>query len=206
MGASEIRSEFKFKREQELSGLSLEQRDALAAQAAGRVLAMVERLSKPMIGLFRSTPGELPTDPLILTLQGSWFSRFLTRRRFAFPRVLGSDGQMEFRNVPDLLTTTWVRGRYGIDEPHEAYPLVTPEQFTVIVVPGVAFSEQGGRIGMGKGFYDRFLKLAPQAAKVGWALDCQVVPKFPDDALKSWDVGMDFIVTPTRTIRCEAKA
>jgi len=58
-------------------------------------------------------------------------------------------------------------------------------QVDLIVVPGVAFDRRGGRLGQGKGYYDRLLRLArPETALVGLAFECQVfaeVPMLPHD-------------------------
>jgi 5-formyltetrahydrofolate cyclo-ligase len=68
----------------------------------------------------------------------------------------------------------------------------------LVVVPGLGFDEAGGRLGRGGGFYDRFLaRPGLKAWKVGVGLDEQVVGPVPRDA---WDVGLDALVTPTRTL------
>lgn len=61
----------------------------------------------------------------------------------------------------------------------------------LIVVPGVAFDEHNNRMGRGRGFYDRLLKLTPRALKVGIAYDFQVLPEIPVDP---FDVPMDAVI------------
>ena len=58
------------------------------------------------------------------------------------------------------------------------------------MVPGVAFSSDGKRLGRGKSFYDRFLPLVRRAAFVGVCYPCQVVEQIPADP---WDIGMDIV-------------
>jgi 5-formyltetrahydrofolate cyclo-ligase len=67
----------------------------------------------------------------------------------------------------------------------------------VVVVPGLAFDGQGGRLGRGGGFYDRFLQ-SSRATVVGVCLDEQVVVRVPADEL---DMRVGIVVSPTRTLR-----
>ena len=51
----------------------------------------------------------------------------------------------------------------------------------VAVVPGMSFDLQNNRLGRGKGYYDRFLPLIPQAYKIGVCFDFQRMPGIPAD-------------------------
>jgi 5-formyltetrahydrofolate cyclo-ligase len=63
----------------------------------------------------------------------------------------------------------------------------------LIVVPGVAFDLRGGRLGYGKGYYDRLLRQAnPETALVAPAFDCQIVPEVP---MLGHDIYMHKLVT-----------
>ena len=82
-------------------------------------------------------------------------------------------------------------GRWGIWEPTDEAPLLSDySRLDLVVVPGVAFSSDGRRLGRGKSFYDRFLPLVPRAAFVGVCYPCQVVEQIPADP---WDIGMDIV-------------
>jgi len=67
----------------------------------------------------------------------------------------------------------------------------------VIFVPVVAFDVRGNRIGMGGGWYDKFLAMHPESIKIGLAYDECEVPKIEPEA---HDIRLDYIVTPTRLI------
>ena len=82
-------------------------------------------------------------------------------------------------------------GRWGIWEPTDEAPLLSDySRLDLVVVPGVAFSSDGRRLGRGKSFYDRFLPLVPRAAFVGVCYPCQLVEQIPADP---WDIGMDIV-------------
>ncbi|KAA5545152.1 5-formyltetrahydrofolate cyclo-ligase [Roseiconus nitratireducens] len=70
----------------------------------------------------------------------------------------------------------------------------------VVLVPGVAFDAQGGRLGYGRGYYDRCLAEArPDVVLVGLAYQCQVCPRVP---MADHDVRMDWVVTEQQLYRC----
>lgn len=93
--------------------------------------------------------------------------------------------------VRELAPGQLAPGRWGIWEPTDEAPLLSDySRLDLVVVPGVAFSSDGKRLGRGKSFYDRFLPLVPRAAFVGVCYPCQVVEQIPADP---WDIGMDIV-------------
>jgi 5-formyltetrahydrofolate cyclo-ligase len=64
-------------------------------------------------------------------------------------------------------------------------------------MPGVAFSEDGLRLGRGGGYYDATLRELPGAVRVGLAFDVQVVPALLREA---HDAPMDAVVTERRVL------
>lgn len=121
---------------------------------------------------------------------------------FSYPRILSrTDPLMDFAVA--IHHTDWVFGSYGIPEPRAELPAAKPSSLDLILVPGVVFDERGGRIGMGAGYYDRYLARAPGALRVGFAFDFQVrkesIPQAP------WDAKMDLIVTEKRLIVTQAR-
>ncbi len=91
-----------------------------------------------------------------------------------------------------------VRHRYGMLEPAADLPLVDPAALDVVLVPGVAFDRQGRRMGLGGGYYDRFLPTTP-ALRVGVAYDCSLTDELPCDER---DQHVDWVITPTQIIHC----
>ena len=66
----------------------------------------------------------------------------------------------------------------------------------VLLIPGLAFDAQGGRLGRGAAYFDRFLAplraLHPAPTTIGIAFACQIVPAVP---LEAWDIPMDAVIT-----------
>ena len=94
-------------------------------------------------------------------------------------------------------------GAFGILEPIEAKfagadlnsaPAIKPD---LILIPGLAFDERGGRVGKGKGFYDRYLD-GKGGLKIGVAFEVQVLRK--KLALEPHDKLLDGLVTERRIL------
>ncbi len=74
---------------------------------------------------------------------------------------------------------------------------VATESLDLIMVPGVAFDRQGGRMGHGKGYYDKLLQHARgDTPLVAPAFECQLFPEIPMD---SHDIHMDLVITEKTT-------
>lgn len=81
---------------------------------------------------------------------------------------------------------------------------VAPGEVDLFVVPGVAFDRHGGRLGYGRGFYDRLLPLArPDATVVGLAFEAQMVERIPAAA---HDVPVHAVVTEAAVYEPDASA
>lgn len=89
-------------------------------------------------------------------------------------------------------------GRFGVLEPTTGCPVMPLNQLDLVLVPGVAFDLLGGRLGRGKGFYDRLLANIG-GHKCGVAFEIQIVPCVP---VEPHDVRVDSILTPTRWHPC----
>lgn len=119
-------------------------------------------------------------------------------RRVALPRVAGEFLVMHWVGSPQTL----IKGRFGILEPPASDPVAAPTALDLILVPGVAFDRAGGRLGRGRGYYDRFLA-ATSAIKVGVCFEERLVPEVPCEA---HDIRMDAILTPAELILCGRKS
>ena len=87
----------------------------------------------------------------------------------------------------------WETGLYGIRTPVlERSVLLEPEQLDLVLVPCTAFDADCFRVGMGKGYYDRYLPRCTKAAKIGIALEVQRVAHA---AVDEHDQRLDAFVT-----------
>lgn len=84
-------------------------------------------------------------------------------------------------------------GYFGILEPSNECEAVEGYSIDLILMPGVAFDRQGGRLGYGAAFYDRFLsKLKKHVDKIALAYQLQVIDSVPMD---DKDVPIDGVIT-----------
>lgn len=67
----------------------------------------------------------------------------------------------------------------------------------LVLVPGAVFDREGGRMGYGKGFYDRFLAANPEIFTAALAFECQIAKKVPGEA---HDQKVDLIITEKEVI------
>jgi len=89
-----------------------------------------------------------------------------------------------------------VCGKFRIREPAPDCPVVPLNRLDLALVPGIAFDARGGRLGRGKGFYDRLL-VNVRGLKCGVAFEEQMVDTVPTGPL---DIRLNCILTPTRWI------
>ena len=84
-------------------------------------------------------------------------------------------GLWKLHSIDELVTGAWQIQEPPRERQQEANRLVLPNQLDVVMVPGVAFSRQGDRLGSGQGYYDRLLrKLRPDCATVGVCYESQL--------------------------------
>ena len=114
--------------------------------------------------------------------------------------------------IPDITTQTIIPtllqswdhlkpGAYGILTPPHSDPIKLAT-IDMVIIPGVGFDISGGRIGHGKGYYDKLLTQIKQAIRVALAFEFQIIDKIP---MESHDVTMDLIITESRILQCPQK-
>lgn len=133
--------------------------------------------------LFHSLPDEVCTHGLI--------EKYASTKKILLPVVDGEEWHIrEYKG--DLKT-----GEYNIQEP-TGMNFIDYDSIDLVVVPGVCFDNDLGRVGRGKGYYDRILMKIKNAFKIGICFDCQLLDEVPTD---KWDVKMDQVLTATKEVR-----
>lgn len=94
--------------------------------------------------------------------------------------------------------TPMEKGAFSIDEP-KSHQTFDKREIDLVLVPGVSYSVRGGRIGFGKGCYDRFLD-GMTATRVGFCYNFQLSNKIRPE---SHDALMDYIVTDKKISNCK---
>ena len=148
---------------------------------AARIAALPEYARARTVLAFAGTDREPDTGPLLARILADG-------KRLALPRCTGQ-GRMEAHLTadPGLLRP----GAYGILEPAPDWPLVSPSETGLIVVPCAACDRSGGRLGHGGGYYDRYLAGydGPAVLVSPEALILAHIPREP------WDAAIPILVT-----------
>lgn len=85
--------------------------------------------------------------------------------------------------------TKLIKGNFGVLEPEIIDN--SNNYLDLIFVPGLCFDKEGNRLGFGKGYYDKFLKLNPKSFKIGCCPKECLVEKLPTDL---WDEKVDIVI------------
>lgn len=155
---------------------------AKSAAITARLLSLAEYRAAAHIALFASFGDEVDTSAILLDA--------LRCKTVALPRVDGA--QMYFhvvRRMEQLQTSA-----LGIREPAPELPL--REDFAIAILPGLAFDKQGGRMGYGGGYYDRYFANR-SALRIGICYEEQLLESVPQEA---HDLRVELVVTDRRVI------
>ena len=107
-------------------------------------------------------------------------------KRVAVPKVYGDD--MKFIYMDDLSRVEL--GYAGIPEPVDDGP-VADDPTALVLMPGMAFTKNGDRMGYGGGFYDKFLASEPNHPTVALCYEFQMVESLPTE---QYDIPVDCVL------------
>ena len=143
-----------------------------------------EHLQKAkMILMYYSLPDEVNTHQYIDYL-------LALGKKVLLPEVIDGENMVirEYTGKHDLK-----EGAFHIMEPiGSLFPEEKYQEIHLAIIPGMAFDQQGNRLGRGKGYYDRFLQKIPQAYKIGICFPFQLVDEIPTEET---DIKMDEIMS-----------
>jgi len=125
-----------------------------------------------------SLPDELETHQFV----EKWYHN----KNIYLPRVVGDHVEV----VPFKGIDSMQKGAFNILEP-VGMPIEDLNIIDLVIVPGVAFTVDGYRMGRGGGYYDRLLPSLTNAEKIGICYNCQMVDKIPQE---EHDVKMDAVL------------
>lgn len=147
------------------------------------------RSARTVLGFF-SMKDEVEMEDILRHLLGMG-------KKVALPLVTGPGimEAVELKSFADL-----VPGDFNIPTVREdAREIIAPHELDCIIVPAVAFSDEGYRLGMGGGFYDRYLVRAEKTDRLAVVFDCQIFPAegFPRE---EYDQQVDSVFTECNTL------
>lgn len=155
-----------------------------------RFLGLGEYTKSETIMIFLSTPAEVDTAQIALQC---WSDA----KRVLAPRVSWEQRRMLPMEI-NSLTSDVQPGLFGLREPLEGMPVPVSE-IDLVLVPGMAFDEEGNRLGRGRGFYDRFLAHRDfRGITCALAFEAQVVDHVPHD---DRDIRVQMLVTEKQVRR-----
>lgn len=174
--------------------LSREAVEARSEQIFQHVVTLPEWTEAEAVLWYVDLPGEVRTQPYLQReLQG--------HRRCAVTWCEPAELQLAWIESMDELSACTL----GILEPKEeirndSRRRLDIAEIDLVLVPGMAFTRAGHRLGHGKGYYDRLLSRArEETTVVALAFDEQVLDEVP---CEPHDVIMDYVITPAAVYRC----
>lgn len=174
----------------QLSEESIRTKSGVIAQKLGQ---LEEFQASRNLLFFLSLPKEVQTDEMIQMALD-------LGKRVYVPLVDADRRRLNISELPGL-DIEFEEKRFGIREPGAPHlKMASPRDLDFVLVPGLAFDRQGGRIGYGAGYYDKFLKeVQDHVFRVGVAFDFQALDAIPQTDL---DVPVQKILTENSLITC----
>ncbi len=152
-----------------------------SAKLRQKLAPLLEGYSK-CVAIYAPLPHEVNLMPLL---------HEYPQHRYVFPLCL-PERKLRFHQVQDP-GQDMEPGALGILAPAAHTPSVRPEEIDILIVPGVAFTRTGERLGYGGGYYDRYLPRCTRARVVALAFSEQLADTLPTEA---HDLRIPTIITP----------
>ncbi|MGN1414814.1 MAG: 5-formyltetrahydrofolate cyclo-ligase [Anaerovoracaceae bacterium] len=165
--------------------LSADERDHLSKSIVSRILASpVFRQAKTIL-IYKGIRGEVRLEALEEAVHADF-----AEKRLVYPLCIS---KTEMIALEPLGEDSWKDGYCGIREPvREKSVEIRPEEIDLVICPCTVFDEAGGRMGMGAGFYDRYLPQCTNAHIVAVAFEAQKADCIP---MEPWDRPMGLVFT-----------
>lgn len=171
--------------------LTSQQVEILSTKITSRITALNELKDRRLFAIYLAVHNEVETNSIIDHLLKNGKDVYLP----TFDQKTKDYKLSKFSTWQNL-----VKGPYGILQPNDAES-ISPLSIDVALIPGVAFSKSGVRLGYGKGVYDRLFHNAT-ALKIGLAYLFQITDEIPKE---EHDLLMDIVVTEDRILRLTSR-
>ncbi len=171
-------------------GLTPEQRVEYSQRIMDKLLDEPAYLTAKCVFAYSAMEEEVHTDELLTMMMSMG-------KKVCLPHIIGVHRMepVHLKSIADLEV-----GEFDILTVKESTREIVPiEQIDCVIVPGVAFSRDGARLGIGGGYYDDFLARAQNASRLALAYECQIVDSVPR---QEWDMPVDVIITENEIIAC----
>ena len=173
------------------NALTPEERLEKSRAIAERLVSTQEFKNAETVMIYRATKGEVRLEPLEERPEAA-------EKRLCYPLCISKTEMIAL--IPQG-EDAWQAGYMGIGEPvKEKSEEIAPEDIDLIVCPCSGFDESCARMGMGAGFYDRFLERCVNASVIAVAFEAQKAEKLPTEP---WDRPMGLVVTESRIYRAQ---
>lgn len=171
ISSSEVKREIRRKMLALRRALSDDEAVKKAESLTSWILTLPEYKKAKRIMAFLAMKGESNLDGLI--------ARALSDGKEVYVPVCLPERQMEAGRFLDM--DHFVRGPLGLRDLPKGYDTVSPEKLDLVLVPGVACDREGNRLGMGAGYYDRYLVHVPFEKRIAALWDFQVAEAIPSE-------------------------
>lgn len=166
--------------------LSQEERRMGSIRIVEQILKSPEYKNAEIVMLYKAVRGEVSLDALETDSSAKG-------KRLVYPNCIDKVDMAAFEPTDG---DSWGKGSYGIPEPAaEKSVEISPDKIDLVICPCTAFDEKCSRIGMGAGYYDRFLEKCVNAHIISVAFEVQ---KAEDIPASPWDKAMEKVYTETK--------
>ena len=161
--------------------LSPEERVHFSKSIVRRILESEEFQSAETILIYRAVRGEVRLEAL----------EEAAEKRLLYPLCISKTEMIALQ--PQKGEEGWKKGAFGIPEPVRELSLeIPPEKIALVICPCTVFDVACGRLGMGAGYYDRYLKKCVNAHIVSAAFEVQKADRIE---MQPWDQPMEKVFT-----------
>jgi 5-formyltetrahydrofolate cyclo-ligase len=151
--------------------LSANETESRGSSLKENILSLPEYKNAKKIMAFLAMKGESNLDGFIR-------QALLDGKEVYIPVCL-PERQMEAGRLIDM--EHFEKGPLGLRNLPAGYEVTSPESLDLVLIPGLAVSQEGIRLGMGAGYYDRYLARVPFEKRVAALWDFQVIPDIPSE-------------------------